>query len=472
MEFHAVILCGPGRQLSPLSKVRATGTAKALLPLALVPMFEFVLDWCERAFFRKITLASSADEQEELQAALEQYKLRKSQDAANFDVESSANSDNTLQFTQSIQVAVFDTTSNGNVLRQLVQQSEEIPSENAEHFVVLPCDFITDLPPQVLIEAYRCRQDSDMGMLVSYRNQLEIEDKKNKIFPKCYTLYAELPLTGYAQLVDYYSSEDVDFQKVLSVRTVLAWKQPNISISRRILNSSIFFGDSRSLSAFFQKHHKKYTESYFSSRPLIKIVRDLARKSWQSRLSEGTIGIFIIPDEIPFIRANNLPVYTEANRHFLKIHAQESAGKKPSHKDKTTANVGADSIVAEGTTLGERTNVKRSVVGRGCVIGKRVKLTGCVILDGVSIGDDVLLENTIVGNDAVIHNKAKLVNCNVESTHEVAQGMHAKGDTLLCLSLEGLVSTDDESSSDDVSDSERSYDDFEAEDIDDGLFGY
>ena len=72
----------------------------------------------------------------------------------------------------------------------------------------------------------------------------------------------------------------------------------------------------------------------------------------------------------------------------------------------------------------------------------------------------------------MIHNKAKLVNCNVESTHEVAQGMHAKGDTLLCLSLEGLVSTDDESSSDDVSDSERSYDDFEAEDIDDGLFGY
>lgn len=470
MEFHAVILCGPGKHLSPLSKVRTTGTLKPLLPLALVPMYEYVLDWCEKAYFSKITLACGEDEKSELDAALQKYIARKSASAALEDSDPTSDSANTLQFTQSIQVAAYDTASNGEILRQLVQQNEE---SALDHFVLLPCDFITDLPPQVLIEAYRCRQDTDVGMLVSYRNQLEIEDKKNKIFPKCYTLYSEEQSTGYTQLVDYYSNEDIDFHKSLPVRTQLVWKHPNVSMSSRLFNSSIFFGDSKEISNLFNKYHKKFTDGYFSVRPLIKIIRDLARKSWQSRLQESTIGLFVIPDVVPFMRANNLPVYMEANRHFLKIQARElSQGKAPAHKDKTAANVGADSIVAEGTALGERTNVKRSVVGAGCVIGKRVKLTGCVILDGAVIEDDVQLENTIVGSNAIIHSKSKLVNCNVESTHEVPQATHAKGDTLLCLSLEGLVVSEDESSSDDGDDSESSYDDYEAEEIDDGLFGY
>lgn len=473
MEFHAVILCGPGKQLSPLSKVRTTGIHKPLLPLATIPMLEYVLNWCEKAFFPKITIACGTEEYDELSLALSKYKARKTALAATADPDLTSGPDNTILFIETIQVSAFNNPSNGDVLRQLIYTDDEKQTQSLDHFVVLPCDFITDLPPQVLIEAYRCRQDSDMGMIVAYRNQLEIEDKKNKIFPKNYILYAEQGMLDQAQLVDYYSNEDIDFHKALPVRTQLAWKQSNVSVSTRLLNSSIFFGDVHSISTFFQKHAKKYTDGYFAARPLIKIVRDLARKSWQSRLPEQSISIFIIPDEVPFIRANNLPVYMEANRHFLKIQARELAGGKSlAPKDKTMANVGADSIVAEDTKLGERTNVKRSVVGANCVIGKRVKLTGCVVLNGVTIGDDVQLENTIVGHSAIINSKCKLTNCNVESTHEVAPGTSAKGETLLCLSLEGLVDSDEESSSDDGEDSDSSYDDYVAEEINDGLFGY
>lgn len=464
-----MILCGPGKNLSPFSKVRATGTYKPLLPLALIPMFEYVLDWCEKAYFPKITLACSEEEHVAIEAALQKYKDRKTAAATSNDSDLTTDSDNTLQFTQSIQATVFNTASNGEILQQLAQE----PQSDLEHFVLLPCDFITDLPAQVLIEAYRCRHDTDMGMLVSYRNQLEIEDKKNKIFPKKYTLYAEQASLGQSQLLDYYTNEDIDYQKALPVRTQLAWKHPNVTISSRLFNGSIFFGELQSISAFFTKHSKKYTDAYFAARPMMKIVRDFARKSWQSRSAESTVGLFIIPDEIPFMRANNLPVYVEANRHFLKLQARELAGGKSlAPKDKTMANVGADSIVASDAVLGERTNVKRSVVGARCIIGKRVKLTGCIIQDDVTIGDDVQLENTIVGHKANIGNKSKLVSCNVESTHEIPQGTNAKGDTLLCLSLEGLVDSDEFSSSEDDGDSESSYDDYEAEDIDDGLFGY
>ena len=51
------------------------------------------------------------------------------------------------------------------------------------------------------------------------------------------------------------------------------------------------------------------------------------------------------------------------------------------------AQISSDSLVESFTRVGERTTIKRSVVGRGCTIGKNVKLTGTIVMDGVRIGD-------------------------------------------------------------------------------------
>jgi len=51
------------------------------------------------------------------------------------------------------------------------------------------------------------------------------------------------------------------------------------------------------------------------------------------------------------------------------------------------AQVSTDSIVGFSTKVGERTNVKKSVVGRHCVIGRNVRINGCVIMDFVVVGD-------------------------------------------------------------------------------------
>jgi NDP-sugar pyrophosphorylase family protein len=46
-----------------------------------------------------------------------------------------------------------------------------------------------------------------------------------------------------------------------------------------------------------------------------------------------------------------------------------------------------DSMVGDGTQVGEKSSIKKSVVGAHCVIGKNVKMVGCVITDHVMIGD-------------------------------------------------------------------------------------
>ena len=47
--------------------------------------------------------------------------------------------------------------------------------------------------------------------------------------------------------------------------------------------------------------------------------------------------------------------------------------------------VGADSILGENVTIGEKVSIKKSVLGKNCTVGDGVKITNSVVMDGVSI---------------------------------------------------------------------------------------
>lgn len=49
--------------------------------------------------------------------------------------------------------------------------------------------------------------------------------------------------------------------------------------------------------------------------------------------------------------------------------------------------VGGECLVAQGTTLGEKTSVKRSIVGKHCKIGDKCKIANSVIMDYVTVLD-------------------------------------------------------------------------------------
>lgn len=483
MEFHAVIVCGPGKGLTPFSKIRSTGTTKALLPIANKPMIEYVLDWCEKAFFPKITVITDYSSNDDISLAVEDYKLNKIQKKSiEREIDIVGSTEEVYQYTSSIDVIPVNSTSNGEILNHLYTSYLSTGTLESENFVILPCDFITNLPPQVLIEAYRNKSETDLGLVVHYKNTLDIEDKKNTIFQKNYTIYTELS-DGQQQLLDIYSKEDVEFHKALKIRTQMSWKYPNSIISTQLLNSGIYFGSAKQIFQIFKENSSKYNELYFRTRPLSKVYRDLARRSWKHSTSKLTVGFIKIPTQATFFRSNNLPVLMEANRYFMKFQGQKSIPLHHSKdkSDKANANISNDSIVGEKVEFGDHTYIKRTVLGTNCKIGKKVKLTGCLILNDVTIEDEVQLENCIIGHHAVIHSKVKLTNCNVESTHDVAKCTQSKGDTLLCFTLEGLVSEDIENAIDDsdldgstTGDDDTDLDDFDDEYADnaDGLFAY
>ncbi|RLV95533.1 Translation initiation factor eIF-2B subunit gamma [Spathaspora sp. JA1] len=474
MEFTAIIFCGQGKSLFPISSgVRSTGIPKALIPIGNRPMIEYVLDWCQLGFFPHVIVVSNDDDYDGIKDAVDNYqsaRKNKKEGEESVEEDKEENVEDCM-----IEVVAINTDHSGPILFELYKNWF---NKFMENFVILPCDFMTNLPPQVLIEAYRNRDDNDLGLLIQYKNQLNIEDKKNKIFPKHYTIYSQDDVEDKLTLLDIYNQQDIEFHKSLQIRTQMCWRYPNSVISTKLLNSSIFLG-STNIFDIFKENPNKFTQSYFKSRSMTKIIRDLARRSWKHSSIKQTIGILILPQQVEFLRCNNLSVLMEANRQLMKQQAKVKAQQQQvKQASKTEAHVGVDSLVGDNCTLGEKTNVKTTVIGKNCTIGKRVKLTGCLILNNVIIEDDVQLENCIIGNDVIIHSKCKLINCNVESTNEILKGTLAKGDTLVCLTLEGLqeggtgVLESDESEAESSEEYSTDYDEEEYDDNDDGLFGY
>lgn len=82
------------------------------------------------------------------------------------------------------------------------------------------------------------------------------------------------------------------------------------------------------------------------------------------------------------------------------------AGGKASKRDKPS--VGRDCVIGSGVTLGARSSVKRSVVGKYCKIGSKCRISNCVIMDhavvedGVNLTDTVLCRSVRVGAASVV----------------------------------------------------------------------
>lgn len=54
-------------------------------------------------------------------------------------------------------------------------------------------------------------------------------------------------------------------------------------------------------------------------------------------------------------------------------------------KPTISPQVGSDSLVGEGTSIGEKVGIKRSFIGKHCTISEKVKVTNSIIFDHVTI---------------------------------------------------------------------------------------
>ncbi|KGK34504.1 hypothetical protein JL09_g6349, partial [Pichia kudriavzevii] len=148
MEFNAVIFCGDGQNLVPLTSPGESRIPKALLPVANKPLIEYVLEWCDQAPFKSVNLVTDMKNEKMIAEVITAY-----------------NSKRNLELRNSSPVKLFtsELKSTGAILNDIFPVKEEDEYEE-ENYIILPCDFITDVPPQVFIEVYRGNSDENMGL--------------------------------------------------------------------------------------------------------------------------------------------------------------------------------------------------------------------------------------------------------------------------------------------------------------------
>lgn len=159
-----------------------------------------------------------------------------------------------------------------------------------------------------------------------------------------------------------------------------------------------------------------------------KVLRRMHRFHNSSNVPASTFAVII--DSGNFcLRANTLPALLEATRQLIKFSGSTFAKIASSAEISQRSQVGNDSLFGEGSRLGERSSIKKSVVGNYCSIGSAVKVVNCIVMDGAIIEDGCKLEGCIIGPNALIREKCQLKDCDVAGAFELAKEHTAKAET-------------------------------------------
>ena len=87
-------------------------------------------------------------------------------------------------------------------------------------------------------------------------------------------------------------------------------------------------------------------------------------------------------------------------------------------------------VLGERCVLGDKSSVKRSVLGCDVRLGAGAKVINSVLMDGVVLGDGCHVQSAVVCRGAVVQERSTLKECEVGPGFLVAQGSDHRGETL------------------------------------------
>lgn len=114
-------------------------------------------------------------------------------------------------------------------------------------------------------------------------------------------------------------------------------------------------------------------------------------------------------------RAIHLTGY-EISKNNNVIHPTAKLGYK--------STVGPHCMLGEGSEMGDKCSIKRSVVGRHCRIGSGVKIMNSVVMDYVTLEDGCQVQGSVICSNAHLQERVTLKDCQVGRAYTVATGEH------------------------------------------------
>ncbi|KAH0827789.1 UDP-3-O-glucosamine N-acyltransferase [Lanmaoa asiatica] len=406
-EFLAVILAGFGNELLPLtSDVGDEPFPKALLPISNRPMVDYALSWVEQSGIKDVLLICPSSHRPSI---------------SHYIHSESPVSSSSLQ----VDIQSFDETQELSVGTCSILR--HFSSRIQEDFVLLPCDFIPPpaLPLSKLLNRFRSEATSDGAIATSC--WFESPKSEKSAAPDEWGSYSQsYPIvwddsTETLLYIDTLDNIDKNAEE-LELRMNLLSRYPRPKLSSRLQDSHVYVCKREILDALQRKTElDSLREDFFPW--LCKVHYQATKRLKYGRgmellpTSSLRVCVVIHREEDGYcVRTNNLSTYLEANRHVSF--------------PMNIPSISPDSTIGDFTKVNEKTTIKKSVVGKHCIIGKMAKIVGCVLLDHCVVSDGAKIEGSILGRNTRVGSKAELVRCVTQGGYEVKENESYRNEKL------------------------------------------
>ncbi|KAE9394986.1 UDP-3-O-glucosamine N-acyltransferase [Gymnopus androsaceus JB14] len=392
-EFLAVVIAGFGNELVPLTSNHGVEPCpKALVPVANKPMIDYVLSWIEQAGVKDVLLICPS-----IHRPMISHHVHSGLSTLRIDV-------------QTYDESPESNTGTCTLLRHFATRI-------SEDFIVLPCDFIP--PPSLslssILNKYRAESVSD-GSVATTCWFAAHQPEKNSLVEDWGTIPPPVPMvwdepTG--TLLQVETPDDLDRnsdEMELRMSLLSQYGYFILSVLDLLQEKKHFDSFREEFIPWLCKvqYQRKKREKYGATNMYIHQSDDADASSPfdpESTISSSSLRVGLVlhsAKEGFATRVNNIHSLLDMNRRLL-AETTYSLPTDPQNRSliDPKAQISSDTIIGSFTQVSERTTIKKSVVGKHCVIGKMV--------DGCILG-----KNTKVGA------KAELTRCVTQAGYEVA----------------------------------------------------
>ncbi|XP_006648090.2 translation initiation factor eIF-2B subunit epsilon isoform X1 [Oryza brachyantha] len=353
---------------------------KVLLPLVNVPMIEYTLSWLESAGVEEVFVFCCAHAQ---QVKEHLAKAGWTGKAAAREMTVTA-------------VESHDAISAGDALRVMYGRGV-IHGD----FVLISGDTISNMNLQDALQEHKDRRKKDplavMTMIIKHSK------------PSILTHQTRLGNDEIVMAIDpetkellYYEDRADGSSLYVTIDKHILASNPTLQLCNNMEDCYIDICSPEVLSLFTDNFDYQHLRRHFVKGLLVddimgyKIYTHEIRSSYAARIDNFRSYDTVSKDIIQRWTYPMVPdVLSFGDRQEIKLHRQgiyKASDVTLSH----SAQIGANSVIGNATSIGENCKVSNSVIGEGCNIGKNVLIHGSYIWDNVIIEDGCKVSNSLI----------------------------------------------------------------------------
>lgn len=401
-----------------------TETAKALLPIANRPMISYQLELLERLGFEDVIIVAQEKAASELKTFVDE--IYEGRILVNW-----------------VLLQEFMGTAEALLLTQ-----DKIKTD----FIVISSDLITDEHFIHKMTDFHRIHDSTATILL-YKPQVT-DKEQEQLLRQQRIEYGLLDYFGLSTAHDnllLYMAAAADIEGSMVIPKELLRKYPDLTIHANLIDSH-FYIFSRSVIDILLSHERQQNKILSIKGELLPLListhnkapeptREKSEKTEKSEKEKSNkkIECYALIKETGYSsRANTTKSYLQMNIDMASKNSVYTPWE-PTQKNyflHSTAQVdpktqiGPECVVGQGTHVGEKCSVKKSIIGKHCKVDARVKIINSVIMDHVTIEPGCVISGSVICNNVYMKEECTIKDSFVGAAYTVPEKTDIKNDTL------------------------------------------